>query len=447
MISKRQLNELDSQENGTCATIISLWNTTKDALRTSNLEQSFDRAPPLSLNDIRLNTAEHKLFRDSLVQIVLRVAVRYGGPNFKRFQDDIRMHRTRSERVIEVHKTNVYPLPAMNINESSTAGNAEVVDTVMKELKLDQTKHDFADFVKPIAGDQLSIARLRSIVEARSGNEGGPGSYSWAVFVPGLFHYKIAATVGFFHTHLGKLGHDTVNPGSLAAHNAALGRKPILITSLPPFRTCRDLIFISLYARLFHCLLLVANKPSATLDEYAEDLSFDELVTHAEEVIDRYTDGRTVHRLRRARKKDGEEYGDMVFENAILFLRDGLILREFCDAVKDGDSGRIITVLKLLALSYRGSGRTKYAQEALFLVHNLTNVWPKSLVYVFKSLHMLCDFDLTSDSDHTYRDCILNNWLVNTTGKTGGFCEVDLLQEHLNYWIKVRLTPFCLSTT
>lgn len=36
-------------------------------------------------------------------------------------------------------------------------------------------------------------------------------------------------------------------------------------------------------------------------------------------------------------------------------------------------------------------------------------------------------------------DLVFNNWLVNTTGKPDAFLEVDLLQEHLNYWIKVRL--------
>ncbi|KAF9778380.1 hypothetical protein BJ322DRAFT_983297, partial [Thelephora terrestris] len=35
------------------------------------------------------------------------------------------------------------------------------------------------------------------------------------------------------------------------------------------------------------------------------------------------------------------------------------------------------------------------------------------------------------------REAILNNWLVNLTGKAGQWYEVDLLQEHLNFWIKV----------
>lgn len=32
---------------------------------------------------------------------------------------------------------------------------------------------------------------------------------------------------------------------------------------------------------------------------------------------------------------------------------------------------------------------------------------------------------------------VLNNWLLNPTGKRNAFVEVDLVQEHLNFWIKV----------
>ena len=35
------------------------------------------------------------------------------------------------------------------------------------------------------------------------------------------------------------------------------------------------------------------------------------------------------------------------------------------------------------------------------------------------------------------REAILNNWLVNPSGKSGKWHELDLLQEHLNFWIKV----------
>ena len=122
----------------------------------------------------------------------------------------------------------------------------------------------------------------------------------------------------------------------------------------------------------------------------------------------------------------------MVFENAILFLHDGLILREFSDAIKSGDSGRVLLVLKLRAFSYRGSGHSKYAYEVLHLLHNVTHVWPKPVVFV----HFI--FGGVRQLTNTFRKIVLNNWLVNPTGKANSFVELDLMQEHLNYWIKVH---------
>ena len=74
--------------------------------------------------------------------------------------------------------------------------------------------------------------------------------------------------------------------------------------------------------------------------------------------------------------------GDMVFENGVLFMRDALLMRLLTDVIKSGDSGRLVLVLKPLALFYRGTGRSNYAQELLYLLHNLTNVWPAPLRYV-----------------------------------------------------------------
>ncbi|KAH9028546.1 hypothetical protein EDB84DRAFT_1606274 [Lactarius hengduanensis] len=150
------------------------------------------------------------------------------------------------------------------------------------------------------------------------------------------------------------------------------------------------------------------------------------LCGHAEAVVDTFTDGRTVDNLRCSRRQEDEAQseahggqergglgGDMIFENPVLFLCDGLILREFSDAIKSGDSGRVLLVLKLWAFGFRGSGRSKYAYEVLHLLHNVTHVWPEPVVRI-----------------------VLNNWLVNPTGKANSFVELDLMQEHLNYWIK-----------
>ena len=36
------------------------------------------------------------------------------------------------------------------------------------------------------------------------------------------------------------------------------------------------------------------------------------------------------------------------------------------------------------------------------------------------------------------RKAVMNNWLVNPTGHHRGFIPVDLMQEHNNFWTKVR---------
>ncbi|TFK19907.1 hypothetical protein FA15DRAFT_600668 [Coprinopsis marcescibilis] len=52
----------------------------------------------------------------------------------------------------------------------------------------------------------------------------------------------------------------------------------------------------------------------------------------------------------------------------------------------------------------------------LCIIHNLMWVWPKPIAHI-----------------------VLNNWLLNPTGKENSFIKVDLMQEHMNYWIKLIL--------
>jgi hypothetical protein len=368
----------DSMENGTCWTLTELWNVEDKDLRAADLHRSFDRAVPLKREDILLTLDERTQLREQLIHAVLRITVGYGGQKLQSaFRSEVLKSTPATEFKIDVHKTDIHPMPPFNIDESSKAGNAELITAMFQELGFDFSDPTFAETVKLVVGDQLSIDRLRSVAASRVGHDSGANALRWTVFVPGLFHYKMAATHGIILKHLGLVNKDLSNPASLSSHNTILGRKPIVSTSLPPYRTCRDIIFISLYARVLHCVLLVSGYPS--LDALAADLSWEDLMGLAAKVVDQFTDTRLVEELREARTQDGPENGDMVFENAILFFRDALYLREFNDAIKSGDSGRVFVILKVWVLSYRGQGRTKYAQEALHLLHNMTHVWPDGL--------------------------------------------------------------------
>ncbi|KII85581.1 hypothetical protein PLICRDRAFT_31751 [Plicaturopsis crispa FD-325 SS-3] len=417
------MGRTDSQENGTCATIWPLWKARLEDMRVADLTTAFDAAPPLSITDIVLNEEEAKTFHACLIHCVLRIIITHGGEKFAKFSKDLDCCTPVTPQKIEVHRTPLHPINAFEIDESTIVGNANFVDTSFDVLWIKRLSR-WLRYVKIFAGDQLSIARLRSIVNIRAGHEGGYEGFGWGVWMPGLFHAKIADMHGFFVTHWGKPNAGTRNPGCLAFHNTVLHRHPILLSSLPPFRKCRDLVFVSLYARVLHLLLLVSHQSS--LDSYADSVSsWGTLEKHAAEIVNKYASSAVVADMRWRRQAQENAAaanplaepctpaGDMILENAILFLRDALISREFTDAIKCGDSGRVVLVLKTWAIGFRGNGRTKYAHEMLHLCHNISHVWPKGL-----------------------RDIVFNNWLLNPTGRPNAWVEVDLMQEHMNYWIK-----------
>ncbi|KAJ7768938.1 hypothetical protein B0H16DRAFT_1307636 [Mycena metata] len=402
--------------NGTCATIFALWKARLEDMRIPDLNAAFDKAPPLSLKDILLTAPELNLMDKCLRHCILLIIIEHGGEKYERFRAELDAALPVTPDKIELHQTVLHPTPAWNIDQSTIIANAEVANAIYEELEVKGLAH-WKWAVKILAGDQLSIARLRSVINIRAGHEDGYSGFGWGVWMPGLFHGKIADMHGFFVTHWGVPNRGTRNPGSLSFHNTHLHRAPILLSSLPPFRVCRDLVFTSLYSRVLHCLLLVSGK--STLDECAASVeTYAQLEDLAASIQVKFANAELVSELRwqrsTAQTAEGEvPPGDQIFENSCLLLRDALISREFTDSIKAGDSGRIVLVLKLLALSFRGNGRSKYAYEMLHLIHNLTHVWPKPI-----------------------RDIVLNNWLVNPTGNPFSWVEVDLMQEHMNFWIK-----------
>jgi len=202
--------------------------------------------------------------------------------------------------MIEVHKTDVHPLPAFEVDESSTVGNVEVNDCIDDELRLDQDKPEYNRLVCLNAGDQLTIACQRALVAVRSGHEDAARAYKGRGFFPGLFHCKMTDIHGLLETHFGKPHAGNCNPGGLAYHNKCLDRLPIILSSLPPFSTAWDLVMVSLYSRVLHCLLLVSGK--APLDEYLETVtSWDVLHSHAVMIYQCYANADFVQEMRERR--------------------------------------------------------------------------------------------------------------------------------------------------
>ena len=118
--------------------------------------------------------------------------------------------------------------------------------------------------------------------------------------MPGLFHAKIADCHGLLTAHFRKSS--TFSPGSLAFHNTCLDHLPIVLSSLPSFRVCRDLIMVSLYTHVLHLLLQVSN--TNTIEEYVKQYtSWIDLQEHAKKILERYTDADHVQELHQPRER------------------------------------------------------------------------------------------------------------------------------------------------
>ena len=351
-------------------------------LKTADYQAQFLAAPPLKLTNILHTQQERKAFKKNLVFTILCIIVKHGGEGFMKFEKKLEDHQPFTDEKIELHKSDIHPLPAWKIDESSIVGNAEVDEAIRNELKLNEIPNA-SDRLRFHAGDQLSLAHFRALENIRAGQETGFNAFFGSTWLAGLFHRKITDVHGNLFTHWGKPDTGERNPGSLWYHNTRLNWLPITLSSLPPFRVSRNIFFILLYARVLHCLQLVSKTTSK--EEYLSKFpEWDDLVSHAELIYSQYASSSIVEDLRQKRQAQevaGQKIteGDSIFENGVLFMRDALISHEMTDAIKAGDSGQVVLVLKIWALSFRGNGRSKYAHEMLHLIHNLSSVWSKEL--------------------------------------------------------------------
>ncbi|KAJ6559001.1 hypothetical protein B0H10DRAFT_1651020, partial [Mycena sp. CBHHK59/15] len=101
--------------------------------------------------------------------------------------------------------------------------------------------------------------------------------------------------------------------------------------------------------------------------------------------------------------------GDQALVTLCHFMRVTLWYMEISAATAEGDIGRVFEVLKLLRFSFWGAHSTKYGNELLELACNFLYEISEDLI-----------------------TAVLNNYLVNPSGRSGHWFELDLLQEHFN---------------
>lgn len=117
--------------------------------------------------------------------------------------------------------------------------------------------------------------------------------------------------------------------------------------------------------------------------------------------------GLTIPRERGERSPPNPKDGDGVFNYSHNILKTGLLLRDFQDAVKEGDGSRLERLWKFMMLLFKVTGKTKYALAAIRLHAQLNSL-------------------LSPREAHSLRW----NRTINLKGGIGRNIAIDQVQEH-----------------
>ncbi|TFK19262.1 hypothetical protein FA15DRAFT_697632 [Coprinopsis marcescibilis] len=265
-------------------------------------------------------------------------------------------------------KTEFFPLPAVNEEESSVSGTMKVIKLIFNGL--------------------LGL--------------GG----------------EMVATQCLFRTHLGTA--TQANPSSLEHHRTLL-RRAKLDLKKPEYNRAQELTNHSLAARLIDCIRIVLG--NKTFDDVKEwKPSRVEFKTAVARIVRDFASS--------AAAGDALSAQDEVMAHSILFIRDALIFWEFCDAVRDADVGRMWAVYDFWVYMFRGAGCHNYANELLDMKGQFGFEFPQLLQDVVERTWLVNRWGEPGRSIPT--DLYLehnNNFINNMFTALGSCASIEYIQE------------------
>jgi hypothetical protein len=326
---------------------------------------------------------------------------------------------------IPLHKTTQIPCCAMNIKESTPDGNIEVNENLLRQGGIgDPADPDFDPqndvnmllFIVLLHGDLLTKERLDSVRDSRRIEKTANRRFQYTVFLPGLFHFKMAGADAIWRTWVKAL-HCRMDVNSLFQHVGAIRPDETgKFGSKPGFRFVHDIIHHDIWASMLDCWRVEAgsrNSAWVSLKKFSEAKpSWELIVEMSEDIIKKYV--ATTPTISKERYKARKER-DQRFENQVLRNRDELLYLEISHAMNAGDIGRIEATFLPWIYMFKSMGKHKYASQMLSFMMNMRDMYSPELRHIIRM-----------------------NWLCNPTGKPHGFRAVDWLVERNNLYTKVR---------
>ncbi|KAJ3473410.1 hypothetical protein NLI96_g13016 [Meripilus lineatus] len=233
-----------------------------------------------------------------------------------------------SVELIPVTKLHQVPIPAMDINPGSVAGNIQVLETF------------------------LSVCGLGDSLAAKMANSG---------------IIDFSEMVSIVH-------------GDLGCFEKAISGMKRRIQSGPKFRDQHELIGeVGIVLRLDAWRVEVSRQFGTSLEEWvASKPSLSEIQEVADVLATRYVAGEDDNDLWKLRS-DAPSIRDRQYENVILMHQYLLLYEELSYSLNAGDIGRFETVLPQWISIFRATGKHKYCNRLLQFMHQLYFVYPEGL--------------------------------------------------------------------
>lgn len=407
-----------------------------DALRISyTAEECIDRNEALNAkwSDILLTDAEwsyHQFAARAIIYDVL--CEHFPGIKTSLEKAKIRPPKMPKVHVLPVEMTPLYTLPTLDLNEARIDETIKIIDAFMAYIGI--PLESMNDKLAMVKGDWLTIRNLNLSIFQRQESETKQETLDFVEPVTGMFHTCATMQSILINNFWG----NTKEPGSLARF-AAMSRNNRVKKKTEDFRAGRYFVNQVLDAHIVSatCAAVEIMFPRTGTREGAA-VGFNDLSNLANDVNTKHNwlgvidsivssvfDRGVVHNMR---NKENEETGDMegipiderdpARENALLFLRDALVMRDYQLAVKAGDTGRIANIIRYWCIFTQDTPNVNYAQEMIHFVLCFKRLWKKPLI-----------------------DLWLNNSLVNPAGKAHGWLEDDLFGEYVIRENKGRIRP------
>lgn len=322
---------------------------------------------------------------------------------------------------IPLVKTPIIPARSMEFSNSTVSGNISTIIDLMKQGGVGDPNDpdtiykvkDGMQYIIFFHGDLGTGDRILSIQLRRSIEKSPWNRFQFVVFVPGLFHIKMACVDALWRLFIMPAIVREDNTSLMKDIGVLRPKETGIMGSKPGFRRMHDTIRHAGICRRLDCWreeVMKRNPSHTSLELFAQSCpSFNDLISLANHIAVAYVPGYQAQRHRHKTPNERDEQ----HENALLLNKYFALYEETIFGMDQGDIGRVETTLVQWMFFFRATGKHKYATHLTRFLSDLHFVFPPRM-----------------------RRAARLNWLVNPTGHPGKYRAVDWCVELNNLFTK-----------